>query len=432
MGASAMDGPLFIFGTAKIENAMVPGFPVSDPNSDYGPSATVQGIALIDPRYWFQKDKVTGFNGTVPAHLMCPAFKSVNQIPAALAANNICNAQGVTAGVAMTLAAATTGVSVNIPIIQPATIPAAGLSASAPVTAGIALDFGFEFGNCTAGNATITVANAADFSVGMPIVIAGVGNSGGTAPLMTIVTAITPATPSITVANAPLATNSAAPIGTGNILWPNNPAAYSLANQTPTAYQPWLAGGPGVFLDPRQAVARGVQIVGVSGGTGGTFVVRGADIYGATVTQNIVVAAGANTVYGTKALKYIFSVTPNFTDAGHNYTVGTSDMFGFHYFSNFWENAEVAWAGANMTASTGWTAGVLGTATATTGDVRGTVQTSGNGPLGSGIGSNASNGTVSSLAMSGRRLFMTQQFDPHLVLPTVPANPVGLFGSAQF
>lgn len=431
MAASAMDGPLYVYGTSKIENSMVPGFPVGDPNNDASPSVFWQGVGLLDVRYWFQKDRVTGFQGIVPAHLAFADYKSINQIPATLAANNICNAQGATSGVAMTLAAATTGISVNIPIIQPASIPAASLSASSPVNA-MVLDFGFEFGNVTSGNPVITVANAADFSIGMPIVIAGVGNSAGTAPLLTIVTAINTVTPSITVANNPLASNATAPIGTGNILWPNNPAAYTLANQIPTAHQPWLAAGPGLFLDPRQAIARGVQIVGVAGSTGGTFVVNGADIYGQKVTQNVVLAAGSNTVYGTKAVKYIFSVVPNFTDASHNYTVGTSDMFGFHFFSNLWENTNVAWAASGMGSSTGWTAGVLGAATALTGDVRGTIQVSGNGPLGSGIGTSASNGTVSSLAMSGRRLFMAQQFDLQLALSASPANPVGLYGTANF
>lgn len=425
-----MNGPLITYGTAKIENSMVPGFPVADPNPDYGPNIFTQGYALFDPRYFYQKDQVGGSAGRVPAHLAGPDFKSISAIPSALAANNICNAQGVTTGVAMTLAAATTGISVNIPIIQPATIPAASTNASPPVNA-MVLDFGFEFGNCTSGNAVITVANAADFSVGMPLVIAGVGNSLGTAPLLTIVTAINTVTPSITVASAPLATNATAPIGTGNI-WSPSEALYSLANSIPTAHQPWLAGGPGLFLDPRQAIARGVQISGVAGGAGGAFTVRGADIYGQNVTQTITVAAGSNTVWGTKAVKYIFSVTPNFTDAGHNYTVGTSDMFGMHFFSNIWEDSNVFWAGLGMAATTGWTAGVTGTATALTGDVRGTIQVSSNGPLGSGIGASASNGTIASLAMTGRRLFISQQFAVHLVLATAPANPVGLFGSANF
>ena len=129
---------------------------------------------------------------------------------------------------------------------------------------------------------------------------------------------------------------------------------------------------PQIFLDPRQTINRGVQINGVSGSTGGTFIVRGYDMYHQPMSQTVTVAAGANVGYSTKTFGYILSVTPNFTDVSHNYTVGTSDLFGLMYYAPVWDDLEVSWASANMTSSTGFLAGVTATPTATTGDVRGT------------------------------------------------------------
>lgn len=430
MGANINDGPDFTYGTMAAIPSAATGFPVPDPNQDAGPNGEFQGDGVLDVRWIFLKDKVQGYTGVVPTHFSMPYLQTAQQIPAALATNAIATAQGVTSGVAMTLASAIVGVTLNVPIVP---YGAGGITNGTVTTAAMALDFGFEFGNCTANTTTISVANNNDFTVGMPLVIGGVGNAGGTVPLLCNVASISTAnTTQITLSTAPLATNATAPIGTGNI-WGPNPAWYNAANQLPTAALPWLAGGPGLFLDPRQSITRGVSVTGASGGTGGTFVVRGWDIYGVPMTANIVVAAGSNTVYSTKAFKYIASVTPNFTDVSHNYTVGTSDMFGFNYRTGQWDNTDVIWNNTYMNNSQGFTAPTaLGSASsATTGDVRGTVQTSGNGPLGSGIGSTASNGTVSSLAMSGVRLAVAQTIVLAASLAAFPATPAALYGVTQ-
>lgn len=434
MGASSFDGPLFVPGNmAAILAAMVPGFPVPDPNLDAGPSAFFLGTSLLDLRFWFQKDRVQGFTGVVPAHMDQPFRRAIGGIPAALASNNIAAAQGVTTGVPMTLAAASTGVSVNIPIIPVLSIPSASVNSQTAVTAALALDFGFQFGNCTAGSTTIPVASSADYIVGMPLVIAGVGNSAGTAPLLTNVTAVAPVTANtIVVANAPLATNATAAIGTGNIWGPSEPVSASAQNALPTGALPWLAIGPGLFADSRQTINRGVQIVGVSGGTGGTFTVRGWDVYHEPMSQTVTVAAGASTGWSTKTFKYIASVTPNFTDAGHNYTVGTSDTFGMLYRSGLIDDTNIWWNSTLNTATTGFVGSDnTNPATSLTNDVRGSIQVSGNGNSASGIGTSASNGTISGLSMSGRRLTVFQNVSIAALWESSTFNPATIFGQQQ-
>lgn len=432
MGISSVDGPRYSYGpTTQLGTAFAGNTAVGDPNTDAGPDVSYQGYAFLDPRWMFPKDQMQGYTGRAPIHMWSPHLLTVSTIPIAVSASNIAAAQGVTSGTAMTLATATVaGIAPNIPIIPFNAGGISNLAQGASPTNVLALDFGFAFGNCTAGNATIPVSSSADFTSGMPLVIGGVGNAAGTAPLLTNVVS-TPTATTITVQTAPLATNATAPIGTGNV-WGPSPTFATLATMTPNAAQPWIAGGPGLVYDHRQALTRGVQIVGVAGSAGGTFTIRGFDYYNVPMSATVPVAAGANTGWSLKAFKYILSVTPNFTDAGHNYTVGTSDMFGFNYRAGIWDFTEVTWNNLSMTSATGFTAGVgTNPATALTGDIRGTIQTSGNGPLGGGIGATASNGTIVSLALSGVRVLMMQIISPHNQLAANPNTTVSLFGVAQ-
>jgi hypothetical protein len=128
------------------------------------------------------------------------------------------------------------------------------------------------------------------------------------------------------------------------------------------------------FFNPAQALSRCISITGATSGTGGVFVVTGMDVYGQLMHQNITVAAGVNTVNSLKAFKYIISIVPQFTDS-HAYTVGTTDIYGLPmrlaqfataYSTIYYPSPTL------ITAVTGYTAAVTATATALTGDVRGT------------------------------------------------------------
>lgn len=126
------------------------------------------------------------------------------------------------------------------------------------------------------------------------------------------------------------------------------------------------------LYDVTKNVARAVSVTGVAGGAGGAFIVRGADIYGYLMSETITVGAGAVTANGKKAFKFIYSVTPQFTDA-HNYSIGTADIFGFPVRYPTFPDGFIWWNNALITAATGFVVpDATSPATATTGDVRGT------------------------------------------------------------
>ena len=163
------------------------------------------------------------------------------------------------------------------------------------------------------------------------------------------------------------------------------------------------------LYDPTKSISRNVRIT-TAAGDSAVYTVAGYDIYGYPMTEAIT-ASGATTVSGKKAFKYILSVTPVGT-VGATASVGTGDVYGFPIYSATFligADADVAisWAGAAITATTGYTAGVTTTASATTGDVRGTYATQ-----------SASNNT--------NRLIVTQS-------PAVAniASATGLFGVTQ-
>jgi hypothetical protein len=193
---------------------------------------------------------------------------------------------------------------------------------------------------------------------------------------------------------------------TGNVV----PAGTLLIDTAPT----WTGSGQSgafAFYNPGGGGGRCVSITGVTGGAGGTFAVVGYDIYGVLVHQNIVVAAGANTVNGTKALKWVLSVTPQFTDA-HNYSVGTADVYGFPLYSANFVHAHIFWNNALITAIAGYTAAVTTAASATTGDVRGTY-------------------AVQSASDGVKRLAITQDLSFSVIASTYAAVLQGMFGVPQ-
>ena len=132
------------------------------------------------------------------------------------------------------------------------------------------------------------------------------------------------------------------------------------------------ASGGNTFWAPATGLARAVQIQSAGDDHLGSFVVRGFDVYGFPMTETI---TGGNiaTVTGKKAFKYILSITPAGTLSGANVNVGQSDVIGFMLRADLFQFVEIWWPDDTLiAASTGFVAADTTTATATTGDVRGT------------------------------------------------------------
>lgn len=173
----------------------------------------------------------------------------------------------------------------------------------------------------------------------------------------------------VTVLAAPLrvwASGNLIPTGTLVLDGPPGLLTYGMASPA--------TGNTKVSLyDTSKSIARCVSVTGLSGSTGGVATILGADIYGFPMSQALTVAAGATTAVTTKAFKFIYSATFNFTDAGHNYTVGTADVFGLPMRTAVFPEAFIWWNNTLITATTGFVgADTTSPATTVTGDVRGT------------------------------------------------------------
>ena len=142
---------------------------------------------------------------------------------------------------------------------------------------------------------------------------------------------------------------------------PNNPQTPSMACWSPQAM-----------------LGRAVSVTAASGATYATATVNGYDIYGFPMSEAITLSAGS-AVSGRKAFKYIKSVTLSggTADTTHAYSVGTIDVFGLPLRSDTFGDVLVNYATAVVgttliTAATNYLPADRNTATATTGDVRGT------------------------------------------------------------
>ena len=120
------------------------------------------------------------------------------------------------------------------------------------------------------------------------------------------------------------------------------------------------------------AYDRAIRIIGTAGGvTAVSFTITGYDMYGQPVTQTITGPAATATVTTTKTFRYISSIVSAATTTAA-VTIGTADIYGFPARVDSFDQALIFWNGALITSNTGFTAAVSTTATASTGNVRGT------------------------------------------------------------
>jgi hypothetical protein len=117
---------------------------------------------------------------------------------------------------------------------------------------------------------------------------------------------------------------------------------------------------------------RAVTISGNTGVSQVNFTIQGWDDYQTPLTATISGPNGNTTVTTTKTFRYVQSITPA-AGTGSGVTAGTADTFGFPVrVDNFGDICGLTWGNTGVTALTGFTAAVTSTATATTGDIRGT------------------------------------------------------------
>lgn len=340
-----------------------------------GPNYSYQGDAIADMRGGaFQKDNFGP--GRVPAFLVNPRMVLVDNIPSATSTVTVAVAAAVTTSVAMTLVTTAPGGASGVPSIAPL-IPIIPFGSSTVTNAAMALDFGFATGTTAAGSGVIVVNNTSLFTAGQWLVVGGAGNAGKTSSLITQVQSIS-ATAAITVSPVAAGTLNNAPIGGANLFNPFTPPAtqFGPSAAAANAWSNSLVSGLLRLHNPMEMLARNVSITGVATtAAGGTFTIAGWDVWRQPMTETITKAAGTTTAYGAKAFKFLGSVTPNFTDTG-TYSIGLGDTFGFPLIAPRWEHEEVMWNGCRMVTNTGFIGPVLTAATATSGDVRGTVQLS--------------------------------------------------------
>jgi len=292
----------------------------------------------------------------------------------------------------------------------------------------IALDFGFTTGTTTAASTTVQVNDNTLYSLGQWITLANVANAAGTASMFAQVVAISTSNlTTITVSQAPQ-TALGIPIGGADLFGANLlPPASQFGPSTPVPLdvsKGWAAGLARIH-NPREFLARNISVT-ASASTAGTatILISGWDVYGVPMTE-LLTASGTTTIYGKKGFKYIGSAVPQSigTTVSASYTLGIGDTFSFPIRVDEGEQVE-AWAGGTCVTNTvGITTALVGAATNTTADVRGTIQLSSNG-AGTPISSVATTNNV-------RRLAIFQNVNPVSMVNTTPNFLLPMFGTTQ-
>jgi hypothetical protein len=320
----------------------------------------------------------------------------------------------------------------GVPLVNSSTY-ASGRACNVPVTGsggiaaanGVALDMGLDNANfATSGNhVTLTGASAGNSWRYRPGQWIGLLNSPANNVLMTQVQTITGLS-TLTVSPAPSAAT------TGQIALTNrfNPNAYG-ASGPPSSLSSQASAGAARIHIPEVGTTRGVGVTAAASTINMPVLIQGIGAFGAQVSEIITTVAGS-TVWGKKTYDIFISATPQATDAtaGHNLTVVTSDFFGFP-MSVLSPDSIVAMAfGGTALVAANFTiipADMTYPSTLTTGDPRGGIQMSANGPaVALGL---AAPGTP--LTLNGTTaLTVDQRLNPLQVALATTINPGSLTG----
>jgi len=364
MADTAFSGPLIVFG----QNPTQP----SDYNPDLGSSLFYAGGGILDPRQpftylpgesqaaqdfgWYGFSDIVSFTGVPYTNAAAAIVASANATSATL---TLVSTNSATTGVyySSTFTRSDTGVTDTV----------LALDAYASVTA-----------SATNGVLTVTANSGMPIGPGMVLLSSSTSVTGGTLGASSgvyIGSQITTTGTSSTVGNGQTGTyqlsqNVTFTSGTVTLAYPNVQQC-----AIPTNIQ-----SPSIWLwNPMAMVSRAVSVTAAASATATTATVNGYDVYGYPMSENITISAG-NAVNGKKAFKYIKSVVLNAADATHAYSVGTTAIVGLPVRSDTAaeivvnSGASQVTVGANTAfAANGFLPADRTTPSATTGDVRGTI-----------------------------------------------------------
>lgn len=251
MAASVSSGPLVSLGGLT-------GAPGGQQPAEYsqqiGPCIFWAGFGIPIIGSGANKDNINP--GAVPAIYASSPLQTINAIP-------------VAGGATLANIAAA---SVGVPLANWNTFaPGIGFGTPArlngsPVLNAVALDIALDKAAVTANSNIIVLATPANiwrYSRGMWLALAGAGPVG--AMLFAQVTNVgTPVNGQITLSQNAAVTQAVAEVGLTNRY-----SLYGYGNPPPSGVSAMAAAGMGRFLIPECAVARGVGVTGVAGGTGG-------------------------------------------------------------------------------------------------------------------------------------------------------------------
>jgi hypothetical protein len=193
-----------------------------------------------------------------------------------------------------------------------------------------------------------------------------------------------------------------------------------LAIDSTAAFLSFGTAGTVALWNPGAGTGRNITIKPSSNGDGGSFSVAGRDMYGYKMTETI--AAGATSLVGKKAFKYISSITNTTTPTSTGVSIGFGDVYGFPLatpYTGF--NAQVQVLATSfssavivaLSSANTILASTVATQTSTTPDVRGTYSST-----------TASNGTV--------RMQMVVTPSASAIAAITSTNVAPLFGGTQF